>query len=94
MILNIIIAIVAVAASTGLFTWAMVWFARSSMSEDSTLRRRARFAEVLMSVAVGALYGATAQNAKERKIGALVVGFILAAWLFRGARLLLGKGKA
>ena len=94
MVLNFILAIVAVTASAGLFTFAIAWFAQSSMSEDATVRRRARFVEVLMSLAVVALYAATPEKANGRKMAVIVIGFVIIAWLFRGARLLLGGGKA
>jgi len=94
MILNIIIAILAVGVSTGLISWAIVWGVRSSMSEESAVRRRFRAAEVVMSLAIAALSAATAQNAKERKLAVLVIGFVMAAWLFRGAKLLLDRRKA
>jgi hypothetical protein len=94
MILNIILAIVAVLASTGLFTWALVGGIRSSMSEDIRVRRRFRIFEVLTSGAVALLCAARADNPKEQKLALAVIAVIIAAWIFRGARLLLAKGKA
>jgi hypothetical protein len=94
MIVNLIKAILAVTTSAGLITWFFVWFARASTSDDSTVRRRLRFVEVLMSLGIVALSALSAEKANDPKIAVTIIGLIIIAWLFRGAQLLLSTGKA
>ena len=92
MILRIAAAIVAGLAGAGFITLAFAWYAGSVMSVDAKVRRRVQVVEVLMGLATLALGAATAQNASERKLFLITIAVIAAAWLFRGARLLLIRG--
>jgi hypothetical protein len=90
MIVKIIVAVIVL---TAFFTWTMVWFVRSSMSENPTVRRRLQLVDGLISVGVAAYYALPAQG-KQSKLALMVSGLIIALWLFRGARFLLHREKA
>ena len=94
MILNLVIAIVAVAAATGAFTGAMVWWVQSSTSEDAQVRRHAWLVEVLMSSGVIAISAPLSKSPTERKLTFATVGVLIAVWLFRSARYLIARRKA
>jgi hypothetical protein len=91
MILRMAAVIVGGLAAAGFVTLATAWYARSLMSADANVRRRVQLVEALMGFAMLSLWAATAQNARERKLALMLIGVIAAAWLFRGAKLLLTR---
>jgi len=88
--LTMIRVIVAGAAGAVTFSFAIYWWVRSSMSENANASRRARIAEVAMWLAMMALYAVT-ENGRAQKLIIALIAFVLAGWLFRGARFLLHK---
>ena len=94
MVLKIVIAIFGVLAATGVFTAAMVWLASASISRDPTVAQRLRFVEILISIAMTAMFLAPAfETSKDRRWGLTVVGLVLVAWIFRGVKFLQTRGK-
>ena len=69
----------------------MVWYARSSMSENPRVRRRLQVVEGLMSVGTAAFYALRAEN-RNSTLALMVVGLVVALWVFRGLRFLLRRG--
>jgi len=88
---TIVKLIVAVIVLTAFFTWTMVWVVRSSMSENTRVRRRLQLADGLISVATAAYYGLVA---KQSKLALIMAGLIIALWLFRVTRFFLHGEKA
>ena len=89
--LRIVLAVVAATVLAFLFTWAMAWWIRSSMSEDADIRRRARFVETLYWLAMMGGFVVTTEKGKRRELLILGAGFVAVAWLLRGVRLLIEK---
>ena len=91
---NALIPIIAVPILTGAFALAIVWHVRSTMSQDPRVRHRAWVVEILMSLGVFTLSVVTSRpTPKQWYIYLATIGILSALWLFRGARLLLGKRK-
>ena len=88
---RIIIAIIAVPVLAFLSTRAMAWWIRSSTSEDAKIRRRARFLEILFWLAMMVFWVVTAEKGKRQQLLILGIGFVVAAWLLRGAKLSVRK---
>ena len=82
MSLRIIVAVIAVPVLAFLFTWATSWWVRSSMSTDSRIRRHARFLEILLWFGMMGIFAATAEKGKEQKLLTIVIGFVVAVWVF------------
>ncbi len=94
MILRIAAVIVGCLAAAGFITLAAAWYAGSSMSVDASVRRRVQLVEALMGFAILSFSAATSQNARDRKLALVLIGVIVAAWMFRGAKLLLTRRRA
>jgi hypothetical protein len=92
--LRIIAAVITVPILAALFAWTMAWWVRSTTSEDSIVRWRARAVEILLALGVGVLSAATTASTKGREIALVVLAAIIAAWIFRGVRLLLANRRA
>jgi len=86
--------IVGVFVLTAFFVWTMIWFIRSSVSENPRVRRRLQFVDGLMSVGIAMSCALGAANGKERNLALIVSGVVIALWLFRVARMLLHREKA
>jgi len=89
---RIIVAIASVPVLTAIFALSIAWYARSLTSENSRARCYARIAESLIWLPLLAIYAVT-ENGQMRKLAIACLCFVLALWLFRGARFLLHKRK-
>jgi hypothetical protein len=90
---KIIFAILAVAACTSLFSWAISWFVCATWSKDQKAQRRARIVDGLTSLGLALYYVVQAIRGKEPKLAGimcgLLIGFWLILWLIRSAKSLL-----
>jgi len=73
--------IVGVLVVTAFFIWTVLWFIRSSLSENPRVRRRLQFVDVLISLGTTTPYAFSAANGKERKLAVIVCGLVIALLL-------------
>ena len=78
--------IVAVSLTTVFFTYAMVWYIRSSMSEDLAVRRRLHIVDSLVFFAIAGFSILHPANRIELTVALIVSGLVVALWLWRGVR--------
>lgn len=90
----IVRTIVGVLVVTAFFVWMMLWFIRSSMSENPRVRRRLQFVDGLISVGIATAYAVSPPNGKDRQVAIAISGLVIALWLFRGAKAFLHRDKA
>ena len=94
MVAKILIAVVAVIAATLYMTFGITWFVCSSLSENPKARRRARFADWLLSAGLAAYYIVQAIRGKEPRLAGIMFGLVVAWWLILGAISVLRRSRA
>jgi hypothetical protein len=85
--------IVGVLVVTVFFIWTMLWFIRSSLSENPRVRRRLQFADGLISVGIATGYALSPTSGKDRHLAVAISGLVIVLWLFRGAKALLRRAE-
>lgn len=94
MIYNLIVAVIAVPVLTASFALAILWYVRSSTSENTKGRQQIRFVEVVLSLGVFMLSVATTPpSSKQWRAYLPVLGFVASMWAYRRAKILLNRRK-
>ncbi|HKR82953.1 MAG TPA: hypothetical protein VJS37_02190 [Terriglobales bacterium] len=78
--------IVTVTFGTLFFTYAMVWYVRSSLSEDLAVRRRLRIVDGVVCLVIAGFSILHPANKSELTVALIVSGLVVALWLWRGVR--------
>ena len=78
--------IIGVSFASAFFTYAMVWYVRSSLSENLGVRRRLHIADSLLILAMAGIYILHPANRTELIVALMMSGLVVVVWLWRGVR--------